>query len=122
MRDLAVKKRLAGVLAPVRPTRKHEFPHEPIESYGDKRDERGRLRDPWLRLHEELGAKQLGIIYRAVTVRGTVRDWEKWTGREFRQSGLHAVEQALVPVRIDRERDIGLYEEPNVWYYHQLQD
>ena len=38
MRKLAVCKGLRGVLAPVRPTRKHEFPFESIDVYAARRD------------------------------------------------------------------------------------
>jgi hypothetical protein len=60
--------------------------------------------DPWLRVHEELGGRPTGIARRAVTVRGSVGDWERWTGQRFRTSGKHAVPGALVPVVIRSPR------------------
>jgi hypothetical protein len=38
----------------------------------------------------------------------------------FPESGQYVVEGALVPVEIDRERDRGLYVEPNVWMLHSV--
>ena len=39
----------------------------------------------------------------------------------FPESGVdYVVPAALVPVRIDRERDLGRYEEPNVWMRHPV--
>jgi hypothetical protein len=51
---------------------------------------------------------------------GTVAQWEDWTGLAFPESGWYVVPGALVPVEIDRERDEGLYVEPNVWMVHSL--
>jgi hypothetical protein len=36
----------------------------------------------------------------------------------FPESGDYIVPGALVPVQIDRERDLGHYVEPNVWMRH----
>jgi hypothetical protein len=44
--------------------------------------------------------------------------WEEWTEIALPESGAHVVPGALVPVEIDRERDAGLYVEPNVWMVH----
>jgi hypothetical protein len=119
MRDLSAAKALDGLLAPVRPTRKHEFPFEPIESYVSRRDSSGHLWDPWLRVHEMLGGRQLEIARRALTVRGSLEEWERWTGKKFKASGPHVIEGGLVPVVIDREEGVGIYEEPNIWYFHE---
>ena len=54
-----------------------------------------------------------------MTVRGTVAEWEAWTGLFMPQSGSYVVTGALVPVEIDRERDMGLYVEPNCWMVHR---
>jgi hypothetical protein len=34
------------------------------------------------------------------------------------ESGTYVVPGALVPIEIDRERDEGVYVEPNVWMVH----
>jgi len=118
MCESAVRHGLSGVLAPVRPTRKHEFPYETMEEYVARRDASGRTFDPWLRVHQELGGRELGVLRRALTIRGTVADWRRWTGRTLPASGDYVVPGALVPVRIDLERNVGEYVEPNVWYLH----
>lgn len=46
---------------------------------------------------------------------GTVAEWEEWTGLALPESGPYVVPAALVPIQIDRERDEGVYREPNVW-------
>ena len=47
-------------------------------------------------------------------------EWEQWTGMAFPESGSYVVEGALVPVEIDRTRDVGSYVEPNVWMRHTV--
>jgi hypothetical protein len=38
----------------------------------------------------------------------------------FPETGPYVIPEALVPVEIDRERDLGRYVEPNVWVRHPL--
>ena len=119
MVELAGRHGLMGVLAPVRPTHKHKFPEQPMEAYCVRRNAAGSLYDPWLRVHDELGGHCLGICEAALTVRGTVAEWERWTGQTFNRNGGHVVPGALVPVVIELEADMGSYREPNVWYFHE---
>jgi hypothetical protein len=118
MVELASRLGLMGVLVPVRPTHKHKFPEEPMEAYCARRNAEGSTYDPWLRVHEQLGGRRLGIGEATVTVRRTVGDWEKWTGQKFNRSGQYVIVEALTPVVIDLEAGIGTYREPNVWYFH----
>ena len=104
-----------GLIAPVRPTAKCDHPYVPIGEYIGWRDERGRLFDPWLRAHLSQGGKLVGPCERSMVVEEHVAFWETWAGRRFEQSGEYVVEGALVPISIDVERQIGRYEEPNVW-------
>jgi hypothetical protein len=53
-------------------------------------------------------------------VLGTVAEWEEWAGMTFPETGSYVVPGALVPIEVDRERDQGLYVEPNVWMVHSL--
>ena len=45
-------------------------------------------------------------------------DWEAWTGLSFPGSGRFIVPKALNPVTVDRDKDTGVYIEPNVWILH----
>jgi hypothetical protein len=58
------------------------------------------------------------VAAESVRVAGTVAEWEQWTEMAFPETGSYVVPDALVPVEIDRERDEGLYIEPNVWMVH----
>jgi hypothetical protein len=53
---------------------------------------------------------------------GTISEWEEWTGMRFPESDAYVVPGALRPVVMDLERDLGSYEEPNVWMRHPVND
>ena len=110
---------LDTLIAPVRPTLKHRYPLIPIDRYLSWRRPDGTHRDPWLRTHERLGADIVKVASRSVVVTGTVAEWERWTKMALPESGLYVVSGALVPIEIDRERDEGVYVEPNVWMVHR---
>jgi len=109
---------LDALIAPVRPTLKQSYPLTPMERYIEWRRPDGELLDPWLRTHERLGAAIAKVAPESSRVPGTVAQWEEWTELTFPETGSYVVPGALVPVEIDRERDEGLYVEPNVWMVH----
>jgi GNAT superfamily N-acetyltransferase len=110
---------LGDLVAPVRPTDKHRYPLIPMERYARWRRADGSLYDPWLRVHERVGGEPVGIAPAAMTVRGSVRDWERWTGMALPESGTYIVPGGLVPVEVDTDRDEGLYIEPGFWMHHR---
>jgi hypothetical protein len=120
LRDAAGKHGLVDLVAPVRPSQKATYPLTPIERYLRWTTPDGRVFDPWLRVHVGLGGEVLSICAESMIIRGTVAEWEEWTGMRFPDSGLYVVPGALVPVEIDREADQGRYVEPNVWVRHRL--
>lgn len=107
------------LIAPVRPNLKHENPIMDMDLYIRWRDF-DILYDPWLRVHEKLGARIIKVCHKAMRIVGTVKTWEQWTGRSFLKSGEYIVKGALVPVNIDVEKDSGVYVEPNVWMVHEI--
>jgi GNAT superfamily N-acetyltransferase len=120
MRRIVADHGLGCLVAPVRPTEKHRYPLMRMERYARRRRPDGYLVDPWLRTHERLGAIGAGIAPASMTVRGTVADWEAWTGVSMPKTGAYVVPGALVPVEIDLERDVGVYVEPNCWMVHRV--
>ncbi|MFZ5979146.1 MAG: hypothetical protein ACOYVF_00805 [Candidatus Zixiibacteriota bacterium] len=118
MKLVGSKAGLKGMIAPVRPNRKPEFPRQPIEDYIKRTDDDGRPFDPWLRVHQRLGARIIKPCHKAMYITGTIAEWQAWTGMVFDKSGLYDIPGALVPVAIDIDRDKGIYIEPNVWMYH----
>ncbi len=111
---------LGSLIAPVRPSRKDRYPLVPIESYAAWRRPDGFLFDPWMRVHERLGAATLKPEPRSLRITGTVREWEEWTGMAFPESGDYWFPGGLATVAIDREEESGRYWEPNVWMRHTL--
>ena len=107
--------RLGAVIACVRPTDKHRYPLTPIERYAFwTRPDGGALRrlDPPPRPPRRPDRPR--ISPRAMTIRGTVAEWESWTGMPFPDSGPYVLPVATNPVEIDRERDEGVYHDANV--------
>ncbi|MCB8822407.1 hypothetical protein [Microvirga rosea] len=111
---------LAHMVAPIRPTRKAQYPLQSFEEYCAWTGSDGLPFDPWIRTHRRLGAHVLKIAGRSMTVPGSVSAWESWTGLRFPASGRYWVPGALAPVDIDREAQTGLYVEPNLWMHHPL--
>lgn len=56
----------------------------------------------------------------AMRLIGSVAEWEQWTGMDLPESGVYVVPGALVPIEIDRERDVGRYLEPACWVRHRV--
>jgi hypothetical protein len=120
MRDVARSHGFGSVIAPVRPSWKERYPLVPIERYAAWRRADGLLFDPWMRVHERLGATVLKPEPRSLRITGTVAEWEQWTQMAFPESGEHWFPGGLATVAIDREADCGGYWEPNVWMHHAL--
>jgi hypothetical protein len=118
MRRVAATHGLTSLVAPVRPTLKSRYPLVPIERYAYWTRDDGLPFDPWLRTHARLGAEILKVAPQSMYIPGTVAQWEEWSGQSFPISGRYAVEQALEPIAIDLEADLGEYYEPNVWMRH----
>lgn len=76
--------------------------------------------DPWLRVHIKAGGKIIGICKKSMDVSGSVSEWEEWTDLIFPSSGDYVVDRALIPITIDKKKDIGKYIEPNVWIVHMI--
>jgi GNAT superfamily N-acetyltransferase len=104
------------LIAPVRPTWKERYPLTSIERYMRWTREDGLPFDPWIRLHHTLGAEILAAAPASMDIRGSVADWEEWTGMSFPEDGDYVVPGALAPVRF--KDGVGRYVEPNVWMRH----
>jgi hypothetical protein len=121
MKKIGASLGLEGMIAPVRPSMKHRFPLLSIDDYIRWTGPESLPADPWLRVHARLGARLIAPCHEAMRIPGTVAEWREWTGLKLACSGLYIVPGALVPVRIDLDKDVGLYIEPNVWMYHRFE-
>ena len=120
MRAMAARWKFDALVAPVRPTLKAAYPLTPMERYVGWTDAEGLPLDPWMRVHARMDAEVVRVIPRAMVIAGPVKQWEAWTDMRFPDSDSYVVPGALQPVVIDRERDEGRYEDPNVWMIHRL--
>jgi len=118
LRQRAEAHELARMIAPARPTLKHRYPLTPIERYAVWTRDDGAPFDPWLRTHTRVGATVLAPERKGMVIQGSVGEWEEWTGLAFPDSGEYVVPDALAPITVDRDRDIGRYVEPAVWMLH----
>jgi hypothetical protein len=118
MRGIGDRHGLQHFVAPVRPSLKVRYPLTFIERYVRWRREDGQLFDPWMRVHERLGARVATPLPRSLRITGTVDEWETWTGMEFPESGDYVFPEGLALVHIDRSTGRGSYWEPNVWMVH----
>jgi GNAT superfamily N-acetyltransferase len=118
MRDTARNARLREVVAPVRPTKKAEYPLIPIERYVGWRREDGSHFDPWIRVHEVVGGSIIRPAPESMVIEAPVADWEEWTGMLFPDDGTYVVPQMLAPLHVST--GVGRHVEPNVWMRHGL--
>ena len=118
MRLIGERQGLTRLVAPVRPSLKERYPLTAIDRYVRWRREDGQLFDPWMRVHERLGARVSTPLPRSLRITGTVGEWESWTGMSFPETGDYVFPEGLAPVSIDRQTDRGSYWEPNVWMVH----
>jgi len=121
MKGVAKTNGFDHIALPVRPTLKCNYPLIPIDDYINWQREDGLPFDPWIRVHITAGGKIVGICNRSMNISGSVSDWEKWTGLKFPGSGNYVIDKALIPVNIDKEKNIGKYIEPNVWIIHKIE-
>lgn len=106
--------------APVRPTGKARQPFMAMRDYAASTRSDGLPQDPWLRTHVQAGGTIVKIAPYAMTVVGTLAEWNAWTGSRFESSGLVVVDRGLVPVHVCIEQDYGIYVEPGVWVHHRV--
>ena len=119
LRDCAAANGFRTLYAPVRPTKKAEYPLIPMTDYVTwTLDDGVTPFDPWLRVHWRAGGQLLHVCSRSMVIPGSIVEWEGWTGMPMPVSGQYVVPGALNPVHVDHEADSAVYVEPNVWVRH----
>lgn len=108
----------SGVIAPVRPSAKRDYPFVEMTEYVSWQDDRGRLFDPWLRSHVAAGGVLKGVCDRSMVVEQPIAFWEEWAAVDDRDEGFIPLRGGLAPLFVDRRNGVGSYVEPNVWVWH----
>jgi GNAT superfamily N-acetyltransferase len=109
-----------AVIACLRPTWKDRYPLAPVDRYARWTRDDGQPLDPWIRLHLRLGARLVRGSPESMQMRGTVAEWESWAGMTFPESGEYVIPRATSTLTIDREADLGVSNDANVWVVHDL--
>ena len=120
MHRLAQDAGLSRMVAPVRPTWKSRYPLTPMAEYAVWTGDQGLPFDPWMRVHARVGARVVKACNRSMAMAGRVGEWERWLDMRFPASGDYVGPGLLSTLHIDRERDEGVYIEPNVWMEHDI--
>ncbi|MFE9425096.1 N-acetyltransferase [Kitasatospora sp. NPDC006697] len=121
MRRNAAARGFTDLVAPVRPSAKHQEPDTPMSDYAFRsRPADGLPHDPWLRVHVRAGATIEKVAPASMTIPGSLPEWRTWTGLPFDTPGPVLVPGALVPVHCDVTAGVAVYVEPNVWVRHRL--
>lgn len=107
------------VVAPIRPTWKHRYPHVSMGEYATWARDDGLSIDPWIRTHQRMGAHILKVAPNSMVIPGTVPEWERWADMPFPVSGEYVVPDALNLVAVDRGTDTAIYREENLWMQHR---
>ena len=89
----------------MRPSWKERYPLTPIERYVTWRRDDGTLLDPWMRLHERLGARVGPPLPESMLITGTVAEWSSWTGLAFPDPG--PTSSRMGSRRLFIEADVG---------------
>ena len=120
MRTATSRAGLAELVAPVRPSAKHQVPGLSMSDYLKRNRPDGLPEDPWLRVHMCVGARVDRIAPVSMVIAGALAEWRAWTGLSFDIGGSMKVPGALALVEVDVSNDHAVYVEPNVWVRHQL--
>lgn len=122
MKFIARREGFSSIIIPVRPNRKSDYPLASMEQYVHWKGKEGKYPlDPWLRVHWKAGGRLLKISPHSMICKGSIDEWEEWTGLQFPESGEYYVPRALQPVAINVEQDEGVYLDPNVWVQHEVE-
>ena len=120
MKEIGRTNQLSRLIAPVRPNLKNRYPLIPMKQYVTWKNEAGLPFDAWLRVHHRLGARIVSVCEKSMCIVGKTADWQAWTGLTMPQTGLYLVDGGLTPVKVNVEKDLGVYFEPNVWMVSSL--
>ncbi|WP_228985309.1 transferase [Photorhabdus laumondii] len=120
LKQAAIEEGLKGLVVPVRPTLKQNYPLQDFVQYCRWKNDNNEPFDPWIRTHWRLGAKIIQPAMHSMSINATLDKWQEWTGMKFLQSGQYIIPGGLVPLVVDVQQQMAYYIEPNLWMFHNL--
>ncbi len=118
MASVARSRRLAPLLAPVRPSWKDRYPITPIDRYIGWQTAEGLPFDPWMRVHARLGASIIRAEPQSMEITHPVADWQRWIDMALPDDGDYVFPGGLAPLTVSD--GVAQYWEPNVWMLHEV--
>jgi len=120
MKSIGLQQGHKHLIVPLRPNHKCKYPNTSMNEYLSWKNETGLPFDPWIRVHTQLGGQIIKVCTHSMRIQGSIDEWYNWTGIPFTTSGEHVVPGALCPVKVDIEKQMAVYIEPNVWLKHTI--
>ncbi|RLA62539.1 MAG: hypothetical protein DRQ88_13405 [Epsilonproteobacteria bacterium] len=118
MKEIAKEEGFSQLVVPVRPTLKNRYPLINIKDYIHWKNDDGRLFDPWLRIHMDIGGELLGIAHKSMVATRPISTWEELFKMPIKSSGDYILPGGLTPSKVNLKKNVGVYEEPNIWFVH----
>jgi len=106
-----------GLVAPVRPIYRWRMLDVSLDQYVNARTSSGEHFDPWIRIHERIGGKIIGVCPGSAVFTAPVLDWSDWSQMKLPKGGQIIVPNAINYLEI--ENGIGTLREDSVWVLHQ---
>ena len=122
MKELCLRQGICTLLAPVRPSAKHNFPSMCTEEYIKLTDSDGRVLDPWLRMHLAEGARVLHIASNFQRVEANINDWSELVDSELLREQHVVVPLANELLSIDHKAGMGVLSESNIWIIYEFDE
>lgn len=120
LKERLAKTEITHLIAAVRPSLKARYPLQSMQEYLQWKNDKNESFDPWVRMHERLGAKAYNIAPSSMNIYATLDEWTHWTGLKFPVSGHYVIDGGLVVLDVDKFTNMGIYREPNLWMVHTL--
>ncbi len=114
VKDTVNSSDLRKIVIPIRPTKKHFFPNMSMKAYLNLKEDEQPY-DPWLRTHLVGGAEIIKVCNSSMSITGDIEFWKGILKEDILKSRDYLLEGALSPIKIDLEKGIGEYTEPNIW-------
>lgn len=119
-KQLADHYNLNQLLIPVRPTDKAAQPDLDFETYCLEKNDEGHSVDRWVRAHQRMGGKIIGIEKESQRISASIDQWEMWYNTDIKRAGAHRFADTLQDVSIQFDKGIGEYYDPCVWVLHSI--